>query len=348
MIDIAMRTIQSTIATLTVLCACCMLTSCQSKQETHTLKPVNVKTVAVQVSQQQVSHTYVGTVQESYGSSVSFAAMGTVRAVNVQVGQHVVKGQVLASLDATQMNNAYNMALSTLRQAEDAFKRMDELYKKGSLPEIKYVEAQTALAEARSAEQMAKKNVGDCVLRAPFAGYVSERHIDVGNNVVPGSMCFKLVKLAQIEVNVPVPEQEISNIRVGQTFAFTVAALNNREFRGRVSKKGVQANALSHTYDVTLTLANPGQALLPGMVCSVQATGGQSQRGIVVPQEAVLTDGNSRFVWLAVGGKATRRMVQTGGVTPSGVMITGGLGQGDHVIVSGQDKVSEGTIISEQ
>jgi len=325
-----------------------LLTSCQSKQESHTMPPVAVKTIEVQLGQEQVSHTYVGTVQESYGSSLSFATMGTIKTVNVQVGGQVSKGQVLATLDATQMQNAYNMAQSTLRQAEDAYKRMNELYQKGSLPEIKYVEAQTALAEARSAEQMAKKNMGDCVLRAPFAGYISERNVDVGNNVMPGVMCFKLVKIAQVEINVPVPEKEISNIKVGQTMMFTVSALGDRQFRGKVSKKGVQANALSHTYDVTLALANPGQLLLPGMVCSVQAMGAQNSRGIVVPQEAVLTDGNARFVWLAVGGKAVRRPVSTSGVTAGGVLVASGLGQGEHLIVSGQDKVSEGTIIKEE
>jgi len=324
-----------------------LTTACQQEKQSSAVAPVGVKTIEVQMGQEQAAHNYVGTVQESYGSSLSFSTMGTVKTVHVQVGQQVAKGQTLATLDATQLTNAYNISRTALAQAQDAFKRMDELYKKGSLPEIKYVEAQTALSEARTAEQMAKKNLGDCVLRAPFAGYISERNVDVGNNVVPGVMCFKLVKISNIEINVPVPEKEISAIKVGQTMDFTVSALGDRHFRGRVTKKGMQANALSHTYDVTLTLANPGQALLPGMVCSVQATNAQGSRGIIVPQEAVLTDGNARFVWLVVGGKATRRLVTPGAITSNGTLIASGLGQGDHLIVNGQDKVSEGMVVKE-
>lgn len=318
---------------------------CSTKiKETKVMNVVPVKTIKV-VSMTDVGNlTYVGTVEESYGSQLSFATMGTVSQVLVDEGQAVRKGQPLAVLDKSTIQNAYDVAQSTLRQAKDAYQRLYSLYKKGSLPEIKYIEIQTQLAQAQAGERIAKKNVTDCVLTAPFAGYISKRMVDAGNNVVPGIGCFKLVKIDEVKVKISIPEKEISSIRIGQSLNFTVAALDNRAFIGKVIEKGVQANPLSHTYDVKLQLANSGHVLLPGMVCSVNI-GVLNSNAYIVPQDAVLLDGTETFVWVVNGNTAQKRVVTSSGVNNSGVIIIGGLENGDEVIVSGQNNVSEGSKI---
>ncbi len=329
------------------ICCLIVLTGCSGKKSQDKTDVIPVKTMVVNSSASAGKRTYVGTVKESYGSMLSFATMGTVANVVVDEGQFVKQGQALASMDRTSMKNAHDIASSTLRQAEDAFKRMDMLYKKGSLPEIKYVEIQTRLAEAQAAERIARKNLQDCVLTAPFSGYISQRSVDMGNNVVPGMACFKLVRLDNIEVVISVPEKEISSIHKGQQIGFTVNALGDRHFVGNVTKKGVQANMLSHTYEVTVSLTNSDHVLLPGMVCSVSVENSNKGQGIIIPQNAVMIDGSNSYVWIADGGKAEKCMVTTDGVSNQGVIITGGIESGAKIIVSGQDKVSEGTKIKE-
>jgi len=324
-----------------------VLAGCSEKKSSKEIAPVKVVTMEVGLSQGNVERSYVGTVKESYGSALSFATAGTVRQVLVNEGQAVKQGQTLATLDDSQLRNSYAIAKATLAQAEDGFKRMDQLYKKGSLPAVKYVDIQTKLSEAQSSEKMARKMLNDCVLKAPFSGYIAKRSVDVGQNVMPGLSCFDLVKLDNIEVSIPIPEQEIANIKTGQEMSFTVAALGNRRFTGKVTKKGVQADVLSHTYNVTLSLSNGDHALLPGMVCSVESHSNTSS-SIVVPQEAVLTDGKQQFVWINKGGKAQRRSITTSGVTSAGVVISSGLTTGEKLIVSGQNKVSEGTKVTEK
>lgn len=329
------------------VCFILALSGCSDSKKKNVVEVIPVETVTVDASSDSGERTYVGTVKESYGSMLSFATMGTVSGVSVDEGQFVKRGQVLASLDRTSMRNAYDIAKSALRQASDAYSRLNQLYKKGSLPEIKYVEIQTKLAEAQSSERIASKNLHDCTLTAPFSGYISQRSVDMGNNVVPGMACFKLVKLDCIEVHISVPEKEIAGIHYGQNMRFTVNALGGRNFIGKVTKKGVQANALSHTYDVTITLGNEDHALLPGMVCSVGINSNTDGSAIVVPQNAVMIDGNNSYVWVVEGGKAVKRIVTTGDVNNRGVIITSGLEDGAKVIVSGQNKVSEGSKVKE-
>lgn len=322
-----------------------LLLSCSPKQKEEVSDIIPVKTVEISSVYQADTRTYVGTVEESCGSLLSFATLGTVAQVLVDEGQSVHQGQVLAVLDKATMMNAYQISKATLGQAQDAFRRMNALYKKGSLPEIKFIEIQTQLAQAQASERIARKNLRDCVLRAPFSGYISKKMVDPGNNVAPGIGCFKLVKIERVKVKVSIPEKEISSIHLGQNITFKVDALNGRHFTGKVLEKGVQANVFSHTYDVKLQLINNGHMLLPGMVCSVYINNQGNGSAVIIPQEAIMIDGNNTFVWVVKKGGATKRIVKTGGVSDQGTVILDGLESGDVVIVSGQNKVSEGSKI---
>lgn len=322
-----------------------ILTSCAARESKRVETVIPVKTWNVQPSADAGLRTYVGSVEESSGSQLSFSSMGTVAQVFVDEGDAVRQGQVLAELDKSTAQDGYDIARLALNQAQDAFKRLDALYKKGSLPEIQYIEIQTKLAQAQAAEHMARKNLNDCTLRAPYAGYISKRMVDAGNNTAPGLGCFKLVKIDRVKVKVSIPEKEIASVRLGQTVNFTVAALDDRAFSGKVTEKGVQANSISHTYDMKIELPNAGHTLLPGMVCSVKIALGEDRKAVILPQEAVLVDGTQPFVWLAKADQASKQIVTTDGVCDEGVIITAGLSEGDRVIVSGQNKVSEGTKI---
>jgi len=330
--------------TLCILCVVGFM-SCSSKQNTADESVIQVKTVTVQSSAEAGTRTYVGTVEESYGSQLSFSQMGTVGEVLVSEGQAVRQGQILAILDKTTVQNTYNIAKSTLDQARDAYNRLNELYKKGSLPEIKFIEIQTQLAQAEASEKIARKGISDCVLRAPFAGFISQRMVDVGNNVVPSVGCFKLVKIDRVKVKLSIPEKEIAAMTTGQEVAFTVAALGGRSFTGKVAEKGVQANMFSHSYDVKLELANADHALLPGMVCSASIKSKGTDALIIIPQEAIMLDGSNTFVWIASDNRARKCIITTGEVNDQGVVVTSGLQEGAQLIVGGQNKVSEGTKI---
>lgn len=95
--------------------------------------------------------------------------------MHVHLGQQVNAGQLIATLDPTSMQNSYQAAQAVLEQAEDAYRRMKELHDKGSLPDMKWVEVQSKLEQARSMEQIAKRKLDDCRLYAPFSGIIAEK-----------------------------------------------------------------------------------------------------------------------------------------------------------------------------
>ncbi len=335
--------------TVALLSVTMLLTGCQSKEDQGN-KGQGVKVKVVQVGSEKHSATsrYSGTVEEENGTALSFAVPGTIKSLHVSMGQRVAAGQLIATLDPTSMQSSYDAARATLEQAEDAYRRMKQLHDNGSLPEMQWVEVQSKLQQARSMEEIARKNLSDCKLYAPFSGRIAEKTVEVGQNVIPGGMVAKLVTASLLKVKIAVPETEIANIPAGCKASITVAALGGKTFTGRVSETGVVANPLSRAYDVKLRVDDASAELMPGMVAEVllDMRSGDDGEEYVIPAHVVqLDEHNNSFVWLAKGGKASKRVIQCGEYTADGVTVVSGLSNADRIIVEGQQKVCEGTAV---
>lgn len=305
---------------------------------------ISVKVLEVKVSEVGNQQNYVGTVEEVFSSLLSFEVSGNVNNLYVREGQKVHRGQLIASLDKTMLTNNHTAALSALEQAKDVYQRMKILYENNSLPEIKWIEVQTALQQAESVESNARKNLNDCNLYAPFPGIITERNVESGTNVLPGMTAFKLVSIDKVKIKIAVPEKEISNTRLGQTANIRIAALGNKRIKGKISEKNVIANPLSHTYEVKIELDNPDYDLMPGMVCNVNVNdANDNPEKIILPVNVVqVSHTGENFVWLAIHNHARRRIIETGGFSDNGVIVSEGLTIGEQVIIEGNQKVNEG------
>lgn len=322
-----------------------MLSACNAENDKSQATDEAVKVEVTQVKTATADRTsrYSGTVEEESGTLLSFAVGGTVSRVLVDEGDRVGKGQLIATLDAEQLTHNHAAAQAALAQAEDAYRRMEQLHGKGSLPEIKWVEAQTALERARASEQTARRQLADCRLYAPFSGVISKKFAEKGQNVGAGTQIAKLVAVGRMKVKIAVPEGEMAQISVGQKADVTVEALGTAPIQGTVTEKGVAADPLSRSYEVKISLPKAGEKLLPGMVADVALRGGTSPAACILPAHIVQIDErNNEFVWLAVKGKAVKRIITVCGFTADGVTVTSGLADGDMVITAGAQKVSEG------
>ena len=318
-----------------------------SRKVTPKESVINVSTQQVTTATNGVTKNYVGTIEAEEGVNVTFSVLGTVERVLVDEGQFVQRGQALAISDGRNIRQTYAIAKTTLEQAEDAYRRLKNLYDKGTLPEIRMVEAESALQRARSSEAISRKSMEDITLRAPWSGYIAEVNVHEGANIAPGMAGIRLVKIEHVKICIPIPEKEIGNIAIGKTINFTVAALPGREFSGKVVARGLTANPISHAYEVRALVNNSDHALLPGMVAKVKIANSTKGYSLVLPQQAIMVSGQDKFVWVVKGGKAERRSITTGDITNEGVVIESGLSKGESVIVKGQEKVSNGTSVKE-
>ena len=292
------------------------------------------------------AQTYVGIVEEREATAVSFTGMGVVKRVLVREGQTVGKGQLIAEMDDTQARNLLSGAEAQMTQANDALERYKMLHDNGSLPEVQWVEIQSKVAQAKSQLEVAKKNLADCRLVAPVGGIIGKRLIGAGETALPSQAIVSILDISVVKVKVAVPEAEVGGINALTPTRILVEAING-SYQGGQIEKGVQADALTHTYDVRINVANSDRRLLPGMVANVRFVfdGSQGIGSKMVPITAVLrkSDG-SLFVWTVDKDKTAHRTTVTIG-QPQGnyVSVVDGLKVGDRIVTEGYQKLSEGT-----
>lgn len=325
-----------------ILCGL-LLTSCGTKEHKEGNNPVRVHTSVISSTLVNQSTSYSGVIEESSGTVLSFKVPGTITNLNVTEGQRVAKGQLIAALDAASLQNNYEITKSALATAQDTYDRMKQLHDANSIPEMKWIEVQNALASAKSTCEIAKNTLNDSKLYAPFSGIISNKYADVGSTAAPAVPIVKLVEISPIKANISVSENQIGNFEKGCVANISVLVAGDIMTEGTLTEKGVCADPLSRTYSVKFTAPNPDGKLLPGMLCDVSLKNSDKAEALVVPIETILLDhDNQSFVWIVKKGKAEKRNVVLGEYTSEGVIIESGLAAGDEIITSGQQKISDG------
>ena len=330
------------IGLLTVLMVC----SCSEKKRNGTKAPTRVKTEMVSSASEMTGQTFVGVVEESEGTAVSFTGMGVVKRMLVNEGQAVAKGQLIAEMDDTQARNLLNGAEAQMNQANDALERYKILHDNGSLPEVQWVEIQSKVAQAKSQYEVAKKNLADCRLIAPVSGIIGKKLVGAGETAMPSQAVVTVLDINKVKVKVAIPEAEVSDITASTPSVINVEAAQKQVSGGKI-EKGVQADALTHTYEIKINVQNADRKLLPGMVASVRFNGqltiDNGQLFLPVTSVQRRADG-SMFVWtVAKDSTAHRTTVTTGNTQGNRITIDSGIENGQRVVTEGYQKLSEGT-----
>jgi multidrug efflux pump subunit AcrA (membrane-fusion protein) len=257
-------------------------------------------------------------------------------------------------------------------QWQDQYTRMKYLYDHKSLPanDFKKIEAGYQAAQQRydmarqgtrvqdkkaatgqsraAAAQMheAGKRLGDTKLRAPIAGFVGMRRIDVGDTVGAGIPVISVLDLNPVKVRVAVPEAEIGKVHEGSRAVVTIPSLDGRQFEGTVEAVGVAADPASRTYVVKIAVPNPERLLRAGMVSETRILGTAMIDAITVPGGAIVHDPQGVaqvYVYSPERQRVYARRVEVGRLISDEVEILSGLTGNEQVVVAGQQNVREGS-----
>ena len=332
---------------LLVLLAVVFVCSCSEKKDSGAKLPTRVKAERVTTTAGAGGQTYVGIVEENAGTAVSFTSMGVVKQVLVNEGQHVSRGQLIAVMDDTQARNMLKTAEAQMVQADDALQRYGMLHENGSLPEVKWVEIQSKVAQAKSQVAVAKKNLADCRLLSPVSGIVGSKNVGTGETAMPSQAVVTILDINSVKVKVSIPENEMGSIGANTPATISVEAVG-KQFKGGRIEKGVAADALTHTYDIRIHVANPGHHLLPGMVANVTLGNGHAPaytRQVTVPVTSVQKNVDGMlFVWTISNDSTAHRTKLTVGQTQGNrINVTSGIADGQLIVTEGYQKLSEGT-----
>jgi RND family efflux transporter MFP subunit len=329
-----------------------LLMGCRSKQNQESLpaeKAIPVTVTEVKSEKVAANMRYSGTIEAYQSIPLTFQTPGTVEKVLVEAGDEVKKGQLLATIEKNDLQSMYNVTLAKYQQAKDAYDRLKTVYDKGSLSEIKWVEMETNMEQAKSSLELSKNNLDKGNMYAPTNGIIGHRNIEPGmSSIVIGSAPLQLVDIKWIYVKISVPENEIGKIKKGMKAQFVVSALNDEVFEGEVSNVSPVADLISRTYEAKILATNPNLDLKPGMVCDVKMNLTSEKEMVLVPYYSVSKEGNDPYVYLVDPNKkrVKKQMIKTGQFYGSDLEVLSGVKQGQVIIKEGKEKLSDNCLIS--
>lgn len=296
-----------------------------------------------------------GIVESKSRISLAFRVTGFLERLHVEEGDHVEAGDVLAELDATDLERdvregraALERARAHSRNAELAFERQRRLRESDTASQRAYDEAESAYRmaraealEARTRLERSEDRLAKATLRAPVAGYVERLLVEEHELATAETPVLILTELDVVTVRAAVADSMVSRLRVAGTAAVRSTQWPGRIFEGRIARIDVAADAATRTVPFEIELENPELALRPELVVQVEIPTGAPVSGILVPLAAVLRGADTRpFCFVAVDGedgtRAERRPVSIGAVHGERVVVTDGLRPGESVVVRGQ------------
>jgi RND family efflux transporter MFP subunit len=330
-----------------------LMVACGHKQKENAAgdnsQAIRVKTETVQTMKGSSELKYSGTIEPSQSIPLTFQSSGIVSAVLVQEGDMVRKGQLLATVDKSDNENMYTASMAKYNQAKDAYDRLKTVHDNGSLTEIKWVEMETNLAQAKSQMEITKSNLEKCNMRAPDNGMIGARNVEPGQSALTSTTPLELVKIDNVYVKISVPENEISRIRKGMKASFVVSALGGKSFDGEVSNVGVVADRIARTYEVKILVKNTNLDIKPGMVCDVTLNIGSPNDVMVISYSSVSRDNDGKpFVFVvSTDGKSVKKQnITVGNFQQTGVEVLSGLIPGQTIVSEGKEKLSDNSLIS--
>ena len=326
------------------------------KQVTATIRS-EVPTVAIAPASRQTWQfrlTAVGSARAFNGADLAAEIGGVVDQIDFESGQTAAAGTILLRLRSNddeaklqQLQANAELAAVTLQrdQRQLAAKGIAQSVVDSDAANLKVVRAQVAAQQAIMAEK---------VIRAPFAGRLGVRQVDIGQYVAAGTMLVTLQQLDPMFVDFYLPQQALGQIAAGQPVEITADAYPDRTFAGKVTSVNAKVDPTSRMLQVRATVANADGALLPGMYLNVSAVSGAAQSLVTIPQAAVAYNSYGSLVYLVQDDKdaqghdqksVKQQFVTTGASRGDQVSILKGVGLNDVVVTAGQLKLHNGAVV---
>lgn len=309
--------------------------------------PVSVATVTAGEYIRTVSAT--GTIRPRYEASISAGVAGQVQKVHVEVGDRVKQGQILVEIDPELYQAQAEQARAAYHKAQTDLQRNEKLFATRDIPETILEAARLQEKSALVAMKQAEKQLHDARYPSPFDGWVAARPVQLGSTIAPGMPVITIVDIYQVKVGLGVSEEDITHLQAGQPVKLTVDVYPDREFAGRITAVGPQADATSRLFPVEVIAMNPpGLPLRGGMVARAEIEFERLKNAPLLPQDAVIQRGGETLVFVVANHVAKRRVPKLGAKQGGFYLIHEGLQVGDVVVVAGQEGLTEGTAVEIQ
>jgi membrane fusion protein, multidrug efflux system len=325
-----------------------------AKGETHHVRPIAVTTTLVAMCEWPSTLEAIGNITAINGVTVSTDLAGLVDKIAFTSGTAVKAGQLLVHLNTDQEQAQLEQAEAQLDLALVMLHRNQELLAKRSISESDYDTAEATYKQDKAQVEQCKAVIARKTLRAPFAGILGIRQANLGQYLNVGDPVVTLQSFDPIYVNFSLPQQDLSELHVGQETSVQLDAYGKHVFTGKITAVNSLVDPATRNILVQATFENPDAKLRPGMFCQVNVLVSQHEQVIALPWSAVhyTPYGDSVFIVSAADQASDKRykivkeqIVKLGVNRGDVTVVMSGVKPGDEVVTSGVFRLKNGSAI---
>ena len=327
------------IAGVVVMTAGCGSNTKKAEAQPQAVVEAAPTVAVVQVSKREVPQiaTYTSTVQPYVKNNIVPQAGGRITKINVEIGDFVKEGQVLAEIDKAQLQQAQ----LSLKNQEVELARLKSLYEAGGLSksDLDAIELQYNVTKTQ-----VDNLLENTVLRSPINGVVTARNYDVGDMCSMSAPIFTVEQIVPVKLLVGISETDYTKVKKGDSVEITADALPGQTFNGKVRKIYPTVDPATRTFSVEVVIDNNNSALRPGMFARAKVNFGMNN-SVVIPDVAVVKQQGSgeRFVYvLNEDNTVTYQKVVLGRRMGAEYEVLEGLSDGAKVVTGGMIRLKDG------
>jgi RND family efflux transporter MFP subunit len=351
--------IVSAVAALTLALSGCKQRVAKAAPDTPPVVEVGRENIAIaSMGELRTGPAISGTLEAKRSATIRAEVAGSIIETKVEHGQPVREGQLLLRIDDTALREAYLSARSAERSAKLALEnaqrdleRSTTLEKAGAIAprdleaaERALAAAQAGYADAQARVASAQQQLDKTQIRAPFTGVVSDRPVDAGDVVQPGTALITVIDPTSMRLEASVPSEQISAVHVGAPVQFTVNGYPGRAFTGHVERINPAADPVTRQVRIYVSIPNGKNALVAGLFAQGRVAS-EVHQGLIVPASAIDERGITPVAMRLKGGKVEQVSVEIGLRDPATqrLAITAGLAPGDTVLLGAAQGITPGT-----
>ena len=307
---------------------------------------IAVEAVKVTLQPMPQSITAVGSLRSDESITVRPEVAGRISEILFKEGERVPRGATLVRLDPSVNQAEVQQGRANLKLAKSKYDRAVDLAKSNFISGQARDEAENNLRVAEAGLQLAEAKLAKMEIKAPFSGIIGLRVVSIGDYAKEGSDIVNLESIDPLKVDFRVPEIYLKQIQVGQTLNVALDAMPGKTFDGKVFAVNPLVDAAGRAIVIRAVVRNPDTSLRPGMFARVRLFTRDLQDALVIPEQAIVPQGDEQFVFKVIDGRAVRVKVQVGQRRDGKVEIVKGVDATDMIVTAGHLKIRDGVPVT--
>lgn len=294
-----------------------------------------------------------GNVEPQLEAYISPEINGLIKSININEGDYVQKGQLLASIDTDIIRNSISEVKTQLELAKTIYKKQKELWDQNIGSEIQYLQAKTNSETLENKLTSLNTQLNMASINAPFSGYIETVYQKMGEIGSPSRQLFLLVNLTDLKVTANISESYIPFVHKGDIVNIEFPTFPEMSIKGKIDVVGAVINPNNRTLEIQIPINNPDKLLKPNIISNIKLIDFTNDSALIVPSIIIKNDAdNKTYIYITEERNgnfyAKKIFVKTGQSYGNQTMITDGLNVGDNVIVQGYNIVKNSSLIKVQ